>query len=158
MSCIASIAGRQYVLNSEWGDVRPRADEENAFLERHSWEEYAQWRPGLTEGAADETKRRYAFVYGDLRRLHPSGLIACVSAPPSGATRRWSSPRTNFCSCSTRRGPRQIAAGMISASWNGEARSCGPLRDGARRARTADLLGAIQALSQLSYSPAEGSV
>ncbi len=27
--------------------------------------------------------------------------------------------------------------------------------DGARRARTADLLGAIQALSQLSYSPAE---
>ena len=28
------------------------------------------------------------------------------------------------------------------------------LCDGARRARTADLLGAIQALSQLSYSPA----
>ena len=30
--------------------------------------------------------------------------------------------------------------------------------NGARRARTADLLGAIQALSQLSYSPAEGEV
>ena len=30
--------------------------------------------------------------------------------------------------------------------------------DGARRARTADLLGAIQALSQLSYSPARGTV
>ena len=30
--------------------------------------------------------------------------------------------------------------------------------DGARRARTADLLGAIQALSQLSYSPARASV
>ncbi len=29
-------------------------------------------------------------------------------------------------------------------------------RDGASRARTGDLLGAIQALSQLSYSPAEG--
>ncbi len=27
------------------------------------------------------------------------------------------------------------------------------LRDGARRIRTADLLGAIQALCQLSYSP-----
>ena len=72
------IAGRQYVLSSEWGDVQPRADEENAFLERHSWEEYAEWHLGLTEGAADETKGRYAFVYGDLRRLHRSGLIACV--------------------------------------------------------------------------------
>jgi hypothetical protein len=30
--------------------------------------------------------------------------------------------------------------------------------DGARRARTADLLGAIQALSQLSYSPERGTV
>jgi hypothetical protein len=25
----------------------------------------------------DETKGRYAFVYGDLRRLHRTGLIAC---------------------------------------------------------------------------------
>jgi hypothetical protein len=33
--------------------------------------------PGLTEGAADETKARYAFVYGDFRRVHRSGLIAC---------------------------------------------------------------------------------
>jgi hypothetical protein len=40
-------------------------------------EEYAVWHLGLTEGAAEETKARYAFVYGDLRRLHRMGLIAC---------------------------------------------------------------------------------
>jgi hypothetical protein len=40
--------------------------------------EYALWHLGLTEGATDGTKGRYAFVYGDLRRLHRSGLIACV--------------------------------------------------------------------------------
>jgi len=34
--------------------------------------------PGLTEGANDRTKARYAFVYGDFRRVHRSGLIACV--------------------------------------------------------------------------------
>jgi hypothetical protein len=51
--------------------------DENAFLESHSWEEYAEWHLGLTEGAPDETKARYAFVYGDLRRLHRTGLIAC---------------------------------------------------------------------------------
>jgi hypothetical protein len=71
------IQGRQYVLESEWGDVQPRAADENAFLESHSFEEYGEWHLGLTEGPSDDTKARYAFVYGDLRRLHRSGLIAC---------------------------------------------------------------------------------
>jgi hypothetical protein len=71
------IAGRQYVLDSEWGEVQPRAGAQNRYLESHSWEEYGEWHLGLTEGAPDETKARYAFVYGDFRRLHRSGLIAC---------------------------------------------------------------------------------
>jgi hypothetical protein len=71
------IRGRQYVLSSDWGDVQPNAEAENAFLASHSWSEYGEWHLGLTEGAADETKARYAFVYGDFRRLHRTGLIAC---------------------------------------------------------------------------------
>jgi hypothetical protein len=71
------IDAHQYVLDSEWGSVQPRADDENAYLESHSWDDYAEWFLGLTEGATDETKSRYAFVYGDFRRLHRSGLIAC---------------------------------------------------------------------------------
>jgi hypothetical protein len=67
-----------YVGDSDWGAVQPSADEENSFLERHSWTDYAAWHLGLTEGAKDETKARYAFVYGDFRRVHRSGLIACV--------------------------------------------------------------------------------
>jgi hypothetical protein len=73
----ALIEARQYVLDSDWGDVQPKAADENAFLESHSWEEYGEWHLGLTEGPGDETKARYAFVYGDFRRLHRSGLIAC---------------------------------------------------------------------------------
>jgi hypothetical protein len=72
------VAQRQYVLDSDWGEVQPSAAAENAYLERHSWEEYAAWHLGLTEGARDHTKARYAFVYGDFRRVHRSGLIACV--------------------------------------------------------------------------------
>ena len=72
------IESRQYVLRSEWGEVQPRAEDENAYLASHSWDEYGDWHLGLTEGAADETKARHAFVYGDFRRLHRSGLIACV--------------------------------------------------------------------------------
>ena len=72
------IDARQYVLDSDWGESQPGADDENAYLENHSWEEFAEWHLGLTEGANDETKARYAFVYGDFRRIHRTGLIACV--------------------------------------------------------------------------------
>lgn len=72
------IKAKQYVLNSNWGDVQPKAATETAFLKEHAWDEYAGWFLGLTEGPADETKARYAFVYGDFRRLHRSGLIACL--------------------------------------------------------------------------------
>jgi hypothetical protein len=71
------IDSRQYVLRSRWGDVQPDADRENAYLKSHSWDEYGEWHLGLTEGAGDDTKARYAFVFGDFRRLHRSGLIAC---------------------------------------------------------------------------------
>jgi hypothetical protein len=72
------IEAKRYVLSSNWGDKQPSADQENAFLENHSWQEYAEWHLALTEKASDETKARYAFAYGDLRRVHRSGLIACV--------------------------------------------------------------------------------
>lgn len=71
------IDAHQYVLDSAWGDVQPSADDENAFLETHSWDEYAEWYLGLTDGASDDTKSRYGFVYGDFRRVHRTGLIAC---------------------------------------------------------------------------------
>ena len=71
------IEGRQYVLDSDWGEVQPRADDENAYLESHSWDEYGEWFLGLTDGATEETKGRYAFVFGDFRRIHRTGIIAC---------------------------------------------------------------------------------
>lgn len=72
------IDARQYVLDSDWGATQPNAAAENAYLESHGWNDYAAWHLGLTEGATEETKGRYAFVYGDLRRVHRTGLIACV--------------------------------------------------------------------------------
>ena len=72
------IEAKQYVLDSDWGDVQPDAAAQNAYLERHDFDDYAAWHLGLTEGATDGTKGRYAFVYGDFRRVHRTGLIACV--------------------------------------------------------------------------------
>ena len=67
----------QYRVRSRWADVQPRAAEQNAFIEAHGWREYAAWHLALTDGVPDETKGRYAFVFGDFRRLHRMGLIAC---------------------------------------------------------------------------------
>jgi hypothetical protein len=76
--CRELIEAKQYVLDSDWGELQPNAEAQNAFLDRHSWAEYAAWHLGLTVGANDETKARYAFVYGDFRRVHRTALIACV--------------------------------------------------------------------------------
>lgn len=72
------IEARQYVLDSDWGDVQPDAAAQSAFLSRHGWADYGAWHLALTDGANDETKARHAFVYGDFRRVHRTGLIACV--------------------------------------------------------------------------------
>jgi hypothetical protein len=77
-NCRRLIEAKQYVLDSDWGSVQPHAEAQNAYLAKHTWAEYSAWHLGLTDGAAEETKARYAFVYGDLRRVHRSGLIAVV--------------------------------------------------------------------------------
>jgi hypothetical protein len=73
----ALIDARHYVVRSQWADAQPGTDEENAFLENHSWEEYGAWHLAITTRAKDETKARFGFVYGDFRRVHRTGLIAC---------------------------------------------------------------------------------
>jgi hypothetical protein len=72
------IDAHQYVLDSDWGEVQPSAADQTAYLESHTWQDYAEWHLGLTDGATEETKGRYAFGYGDFRRVHRTGLIACV--------------------------------------------------------------------------------
>jgi hypothetical protein len=72
------IDDHKWVLDSDWGEVAPTADDENSFLRNHSWDDYKDWHLGLTDGANDETKARYAFVFGDFKRIHRTGLIACV--------------------------------------------------------------------------------
>src|SRR5207344_438173 len=53
------IDARQYVLDSDWGEAQPRADDENAYLASHSWQHYGEWHLALPDSATDETKARY---------------------------------------------------------------------------------------------------
>jgi hypothetical protein len=62
---------------SDWGEDQPKTADENRYLRNHDWADYAGWHLGLTDGASDETKARYAFVFGDFERIHRAGIIAC---------------------------------------------------------------------------------
>ena len=71
------IDARRYVLRSRWADVQPTAEDGTKYRKAHGWDDYGAWHLGLRDGAPDETKARYGFVFGDFRRLHRMGLISC---------------------------------------------------------------------------------
>ncbi|NJB84469.1 hypothetical protein GGR26_000214 [Lewinella marina] len=70
------IEANQYVKDSDWSEAQPTTEDENGYLERHSWKEYGEWHLGIHEDASKDTKSHYGFPYGDFRRVHYSGLIA----------------------------------------------------------------------------------
>jgi hypothetical protein len=124
------IDARQYVLRSRWQDVQPRAREQNAFLKTHPWEEYAAWHLGLTEGAPEgapeQKKARYAFVYGDFRRLHRMGLdrlpLPCRGVAAQGdrarSTRAPAVPRPKDRLTTPRASaPLGEASGFVASTW-----------------------------------------
>lgn len=55
---------------------QPTAEEENAFLDGHSYEEYGNWFLGINTEASPESKERYELPYGNFKRVFRSGLIA----------------------------------------------------------------------------------
>jgi hypothetical protein len=67
--CRELINAKQYVLDSDWGEVQPNAEVQNAFLDKHSWEEYAAWHLGLTEGAKEWRHKQVELVAHDLLQL-----------------------------------------------------------------------------------------
>jgi hypothetical protein len=72
------IAKGQTVMDErdDWSEHEPTADQENEYLEKHSWDEYALWYLGLDDTMSPETKGHYKFPYGDFRRVHRCGVIS----------------------------------------------------------------------------------
>jgi hypothetical protein len=63
----------------DWSAHQPRADEENEFIEKHGFEEYAKWHLGTNEEHPKDTKGRYKFPYGDFKKVHRCAVIAAES-------------------------------------------------------------------------------
>jgi hypothetical protein len=77
-------AGR-YDLSSDWEQARPTPDDQDAFLEANSWDEYSSWHLGVDDDEQYDTKERYRFPIGDFERVHRSALVhALIHAEREG--------------------------------------------------------------------------
>jgi len=63
----------------DWSEAAPSAEEENAFIDRAGWTQYAHWHLGVDRSENRETKQAYTFPFGDFRRVHRSGVISAES-------------------------------------------------------------------------------
>lgn len=63
----------------DWSEDAPSAADENAFIEKHGYAEYAKWHLGVDKSQAEETKGRYSFPFGDFSRLHRCAVISLES-------------------------------------------------------------------------------
>jgi hypothetical protein len=68
----------QVVLDDRdaWSDHQPTAAQENAYLEEHGVAAYGRWHLGLDDSAAEDTKARYRFPYGDFTAVHRCGVLS----------------------------------------------------------------------------------
>ena len=61
--------------DTEWSDAAPSADDENAEIEEHGYAGFSRWYLAVDPEANEETKKRYAFPYGDFATVNRAALI-----------------------------------------------------------------------------------
>jgi hypothetical protein len=59
-----------------WSEHQPSVRDENAFIEKHGFAEYARWHLGVDSEKREGTKGRYKFPYGDFKAVHRCGLLS----------------------------------------------------------------------------------
>jgi hypothetical protein len=63
----------------DWSEHAPSTDEQNRFIEKHGWDEYALWHLGVDPDKSEETKGRFSFPYGDFSKVHRCAIISLES-------------------------------------------------------------------------------
>ena len=61
--------------SSDWSDDAPSTDDGNRVIEKEGWDAFAAWHLAIDPEANEETKKRYAFPYGDFEQVVRTALI-----------------------------------------------------------------------------------
>jgi hypothetical protein len=62
-------------VDTEWSEAAPSADDENAEIDKHGYDGFGAWHLAVDPDAAEDTKKRYAFPYGDFKKVNRAALI-----------------------------------------------------------------------------------
>ena len=65
------IEGGDYVVDTDWSERQPSADQENRFLDRHDWDEYSKWY--LAEESSEDRDNKGAVPVWRLQEGPPGG-------------------------------------------------------------------------------------
>jgi hypothetical protein len=64
-----------YDDRTDWSDAAPDADAANQIIEKQGFDTFAAWHLAEDPEASEETKCRFAFPYGDFRKVNRAALI-----------------------------------------------------------------------------------
>jgi hypothetical protein len=59
-----------------WSEHQPSTQEENDFISKHGYSEYAKWHLGFDDEEDSESKGAYKFPYGDFEKVHRCGVLS----------------------------------------------------------------------------------
>ena len=65
----------KYDDKTEWSEAAPSTEEVNKEIEKDGFDDFARWHLAINEEASEGTKGRYAFPYGDFRKVNRAALI-----------------------------------------------------------------------------------
>jgi hypothetical protein len=61
--------------DTEWSTAARSAEDENKEIDRRGWDGFAEWHLAVDPEASEETKKRYAFPYGDFAKVNRAAVI-----------------------------------------------------------------------------------
>jgi hypothetical protein len=65
--------------HGDWSDHQPSTKQENDFIEKHGYAEYAKWHLAIDTEQNDDTKGKYKFPYGDFSNVHRGAVLSAES-------------------------------------------------------------------------------
>jgi hypothetical protein len=64
-----------YDDTTDWSDAAPSTDDGNDVIDDQGYDGYGRWHLAEDPDASEDTKGRYAFPYGDFRKVNRAALI-----------------------------------------------------------------------------------
>lgn len=65
----------KFDTSTEWSDAAPSTDDGNKVIDDKSYDGYGAWHLAIDPDASPDTKGRYAFPYGDFKKVNRAALI-----------------------------------------------------------------------------------